>query len=295
MREPDLKQRAIALYDAFTHDHRDRRAFMRELTLLAGSAAGANALLMSIGTNPAAAAVVAAGDPRIKSQEVSWTGSAPGRVLKGYAVRAAGPVIKRPAIMVIHENRGLNDHIRDIARRLALVGYLAIAPDFLAVAGGTPANEDAARDMIGKLDLNATVADAVATVAWLGRLGQSTGKVGTIGFCWGGALVNRVATVAGTKLRAGVAYYGPTPDPARAASVRAAMLLHYAGLDSRVNAGAPGWIAALKAAGVAVDAYTYEGANHAFNNDTSVERYDKAAADLAWSRTLAFLKPRLMV
>ena len=295
MHDSELKQTAIALYDAFTHDHHDRRAFMRDLTRLAGSAAAANALLATIGANPAAAAVVAAGDARLKAQEVKWQGAAPGRTLTGYAVRLSGPVIKRPAIMVVHENRGLNEHIRDIARRLALAGYLAVAPDFLSTSGGTPANEDAARDMIGKLDLNATVADAEATVLWLSRIGQSTGKVGTVGFCWGGALVNRVAIAAGPHLRAGVAYYGPTPDPTRAVSVKAAMLLHYAGLDTRVNTGAPGWIKALKGAGVAVDAYTYEGANHAFNNDTSAERYNKAAADLAWSRTLAFFKTKLMI
>ena len=295
MADTDLTQRAIALYDAFTHTHRNRRTFMRELTMLAGSAAAANALLATIGADSAVAAIVAPGDPRVKAQEVSWQGSAADRMMKGYSARLAGPVIKRPAIMVIHENRGLNDHIRDITRRLALAGYLAVAPDFLSAAGGTPANEDSARDMIGKLDLTATVADAVATVNWLSRLSQSTGKVGTVGFCWGGAMVNRVATSAGERLRAGVAYYGPAPDPARAASVKAALLLHYAGLDDRVNGGAPAWITALKTANVPVDAYTYAGVNHAFNNDTATGRYDKAAADLAWSRTLAFLKSKLMV
>ena len=295
MADTDLTQRAIALYDAFTHTHRNRRTFMRELTMLAGSAAAANALLATIGADSAVAAIVAPGDPRVKAQEVSWQGSAADRMMKGYSARLAGPVIKRPAIMVIHENRGLNDHIRDITRRLALAGYLAVAPDFLSAAGGTPANEDSARDMIGKLDLTATVADAVATVNWLSRLSQSTGKVGTVVFCWGGAMVNRVATSAGERLRAGVAYYGPAPDPARAASVKAALLLHYAGLDDRVNGGAPAWITALKTANVPVDAYTYAGVNHAFNTDTATGRYDKAAADLAWSRTLAFLKSKLMV
>ena len=295
MADTDLTQRAIALYDAFTHTHRDRRTFMRELTMLAGSAAAANALLATIGADPAVAAIVAPGDPRVKAQEVSWQGSATDRMIKGYSARPAGLAIKRPAIMVIHENRGLNDHIRDVTRRLALAGYLAVAPDFLSAVGGTPANEDSARDLIGKLDLTATVADAVATINWLSRLGQSTGKVGTVGFCWGGAMVNRVATSAGDRLRAGVAYYGPAPDPARAASVKAALLLHYAGIDDRVNAGAPAWITALKAANVPVDAYTYAGVNHAFNNDTAVGRYDKTAADLAWGRTLGFLKSKLMI
>lgn len=296
MTNPDLRQKAIALYDAFTHaaqsGERDRRAFMRELTLLAGSAAAAQALLVGIGANPAAAAIVEANDKRIKAQSLNWP-VANGRTMTGYAVRPAGPTVKRPAVMVIHENRGLTEHIRDVTRRVALAGYLAVAPDFLSVAGGTPTDEDKARDMIGKLDLAATVADAVATVHWLGHIAQSTGKVGAVGFCWGGAMVNRVAIGAGDMLQAGVAYYGPTPDPTRAGSVKAAMLLQYAGLDDRVNAGAPAWIAALKAAHVDVQAYTYPGVNHAFNNDTSVDRYNKEAADLAWSRTLALFKAKL--
>ncbi len=293
MTDRDLTQRAIALYDAFTHTHRNRRTFMRDLTALAGSAAAANALLVGIGASAAAAAIVPPGDPRLKAQELTWAGGAPGRTMKGYAVRPAGPLVKRPAIMVIHENRGLTDHIRDVARRLALSGYLAVAPDFLSGAGGTPTNEDDARTLIGKLDLTETVGDAVATVGWLKRLNQSTGRVGTVGFCWGGAMVNRVAATAGNTLRAGVAYYGPAPDPARAASVKAALMLHYAGIDDRVNASAPAWIEALKAADVTVEAHSYAGVNHAFNNDTSAARYDKGAADLAWDRTLAFFKSHL--
>ncbi|CAN5191704.1 dienelactone hydrolase family protein [soil metagenome] len=294
--DTELRQRAIALYDAFTHaaqsGARDRRAFMRELTLLAGSATAAQALLAGIGANPAAAVILPASDPRIKAQSISWA-AANGRTLSGYAARPAGPALKRPAVMVIHENRGLTEHIRDIARRVALAGYLAVAPDFLTGVGGTPVDEDKARDLIGKLDLGATVADAVASVHWLGHIAQSTGKVGALGFCWGGAMVNHLAIGAGDMLRAGVAYYGPAPDPARAISVKAAMLLHYAGLDDRVNAGAAAWVAALKAATVDVTSFTYPGVNHAFNNDTSVERYDKAAADLSWARTLAFFKAKL--
>ncbi|MDB5702497.1 MAG: dienelactone hydrolase family protein [Sphingomonadales bacterium] len=293
---PDLRQRAIALYDAFTHaghsSERDRRAFMGELTLLAGSAAAAQVLLAGIGANPAAATVVNPGDTRIKAQSISWP-AANGRTLNGYSARPVGPVVKRPAVMVVHENRGLTEHIRDITRRLALAGYLAVAPDFLTVSGGTPVDEDKARDAIGKLDLRATAADGVATVHWLAHIAQSTGKVGAVGFCWGGALVNQIATASGETLRAAVAYYGPTPDPTRAVGVRAAMLLHYAGLDDRVNTRAPAWIAALKAAKVDVEAYTYPGVNHAFNNDTSADRYNKAAADLSWARTLAFFKAKL--
>ncbi len=297
MDDRELHQRVVALYDVFTHEPGrwggDRRAFMHDVALLAGSAAAANALIAGIGANPASAAVVPPSDARLKTQEIGWTGSAADRKMKGYAARPAGPAIKRPAVMVIHENRGLNDHIRDVCRRVALAGYIAVAPDFLSPVGGTPANEDTARDMIGKLDLTATVADAIATARWLGHIAQSTGRVGTVGFCWGGAMVNRVAASGGDAIKAAVAYYGPTPDPARAVGVKSAVMLHYAGLDERVNGGAPAWIAALKGAGVDVRAYTYEGVNHAFNNDTAVGRYDKPAADLAWSRTLAFFKAKL--
>ncbi len=292
MNDTDLRQRAIALYDAFTHQHADRRTFTRELTMLAGGAAAANALLASIAADPAVAAVVAATDPRVKVQEVGWAG-ANGRAMKGYSARPAGRVVKRPAVMVVHENRGLTDHIRDVTRRVALAGFVAVAPDFLSPVGGTPANEDEARTMIGKLELGATVADAVATVGWLKRVSQSNGKVGAIGFCWGGAMVNRVAVAAGAGLLAGVPYYGPAPTPPEAAKVKAAMMLHYAGLDERVNATGKPWIEALKAAGVDTQAFIYDNVNHAFNNDTSVGRYDKTAADLAWSRTMAFLQEKL--
>ncbi|MBA3895660.1 MAG: dienelactone hydrolase family protein [Sphingomonadaceae bacterium] len=292
MADPELRQRAIALYDRFTHETHDRRVFMRELTLLAGSTAAANALLAGIGANPAAAALTSPSDKRLRLQEVEWP-AANGRKLRGYSARPAGPVVKRSAVLVIHENRGLNDHIRDVTRRVALAGFVAVAPDLLTSAGGTPPDEDKAREMIVKLDLAATVADAVVTVNWLKRIQQSTGKVGAVGFCWGGAMVNQLAIGTGPALSAGVAYYGPTPDPARAVRVKAAMLLHYAGLDTRVDAGAPGWVAALKAAHVAVTEFTYPGVNHAFNNDTAKDRYDKTAADLAWSRTIAFLKEHL--
>lgn len=292
MSPDDIRTRAIALYDRFTHETHDRRAFMADLTKLAGGTAAANALLLGIAADPAAAAIVPPDDKRLKTSTVSWK-VGENRMMRGYMAIPAKARGRQPAVMVIHENRGLNDHIRDVARRVALAGYVALAPDFLSVSGGTPANEDAARDLIGKLDLERAVADGAATVRWLKLNRYGTGKVGAVGFCWGGAMVNRVATAAGDQLAAAVAYYGPTPDPAEAARVKAAMLLHYAGLDDRVNKGAQPWIDALKAAGVPVTAYFYPGANHAFNNDTSAERYDKAAADLAWSRTVTFFKEHL--
>ncbi len=293
MTDPDLRRRAIALYDRFTHEHHDRRAFMADLVKLAGSAAAAQALLLGIAADPATAAIVAPDDKRVRTTTIRWT-TAPGRTLTGYrAVPAAANGGRLPAVLVIHENRGLNDHIRDVARRIALAGFRAVAPDFLSPSGGTPADEDKARAMIAALDLAQTTADAVASVRMLAADPRATGKVGAVGFCWGGALTNRLAVAAGAALAAAVPYYGPAPDPSEAAKVHAAMLLHYGGLDERVNATGRPWLAALQAAKVPVHAYFYAGANHAFNNDTAPDRYDAAAAKLAWDRTIAFLKEHL--
>lgn len=283
----DLRAAAIALYDRFTHEGLNRRAFMAELTRLAGSAAAASVLLASIAADPAAAAIVAEKDLHLTTRRMSWpVGS--GRTMKGY--QAQPRKLARPlgAVLVIHENRGLNAHIEDVARRLAVAGYRALAADFLSPVGGTPANEDSAREAIGKLDLGLAAADAVATLRLLKALPGGTGKAGVVGFCWGGGMVNRVAVAAGEALDAGVPFYGPAPDPALAAQVRAPMLLHYAGLDERVNKTGLPWRDALQAAGKTVEAHVYEGVNHAFHNDTSAERYDKAAAALAWQRTLDF-------
>jgi carboxymethylenebutenolidase len=283
----DLRAAAIALHDRFTHEGMDRRAFMAELTRLAGSAAAASVLLASIAADPAAAAVVPAEDSRLRTRRMSWPVGR-GRTMKGYQAeprRTAGPL---GAVMVIHENRGLNAHIEDVARRLAVAGYRALAPDFLSPVGGTPADEDAARTAIGKLDLAQSAADAVATLRLLKALPGGNGKAGAVGFCWGGGMVNRVAVAAGSALDAGVPFYGPAPDPALAQQVQAPMLLQYAGLDERVNKTGLPWRDALQAADKTVEAHVYEGVNHAFHNDTSAERYDAAAAKLAWQRTLDF-------
>ena len=292
MPDPDLHARAIALYDRYTHDGHDRRAFMADLARLAGGSAAAAALLAGIAADPAAAALIPADDPRLKTATIRWP-TADGRTLFGYRAAPTAAKGKLPAVIVIHENRGLTDHIRDVTRRLALAGFVALAPDFLTTAGGTPTDEDKARAMIGALDLAATTADAVATISALKADAQANGKVGAVGFCWGGALVNRLAVAAGARLGAGVPYYGPAPDPAEAVKVKAPMLLQYAGLDDRVNATGRPWFAALKVAGVPVEAYFYEGVNHAFNNDTSAQRYDAAAAARAWDRTIAFLRHHL--
>lgn len=286
------RARAIALHDRFTHETHDRRAFMRAMVKLAGSLAAAEALVGTIAASPAAAALIAPDDRRLKTANVRWTAPA-GRELHGYMAIPARAHGRQPAVLVAHENRGLNDHVRDVARRVALAGFVACAPDFLSGIGGTPPDEDAARAAVAGLDPQRTVADALATVRWLKTNRYATGKVGAVGFCWGGALVDRVAVAAGTDLAAGVAYYGPAPDPAGAAKVKAAMLLHFGGLDTRVTPGGLAWGEALGQAGVEVQSHVYDGANHAFDDDTSADRYDPAAAALAWARTTAFLKEHL--
>lgn len=290
--DPQIRARAIALYDHYAHVTHDRRAFLAELTALAGSAVAAQALLAGIAPDEASAAIVPADDKRLKTMTTSLPG-AEGRSVNGYLASPARGKKRIGAVLVIHENRGLNDHIRDVARRVALAGYMAFAADFLTVTGGTPANPDTARDMIGKLDLAATVADGVAVIRALKAQPGANGKVGAVGFCWGGAMTNRLAVAAGSDLAAAAPYYGPAPDPKEARRVKAAMALHYAGLDERVNASGRPWVEALKAAGVRHEAWFYEGAQHAFNNDTSAERYNKATADLAWSRTLALFGKEL--
>lgn len=284
-------QAMIDLYDRFTHGGGiDRRALMADMARLAGGAAAASAMLGLIAARTEAAPMVAADDARIKAADiVADLGG--GRSMRGHLAQPVKGVNSAPRVLVIHENRGLNDHNRDLARRLATAGFVAFAADFLTPMGGTPASEDTARDMIGKLDRVATVADGVATLKWLAAKAPGKGVPGAVGFCWGGGMVNALAVDGGAALRAGVAYYGAAPqDASGAGRVKAKLLLHYAGLDERINAMAPAWQAALKAAGVAHEAHVYEGVNHGFNNDTAAARYDKAAADLAWSRTLAWLR-----
>jgi carboxymethylenebutenolidase len=281
--DDQTRQQAILLYDRFTHEGMERRAFMAQMVKIAGSVAAAELLIAGIAPSPAAAAIVPENDPRVTTRTVTLVG--------GYKAYLAEPRTRSPhaTVLVIHENRGLNGHIRDVARRVAIAGYRAVAPDLLSLTGGTPANEDAARDAIGKLDLGKSVSDAVAMVADLKKSSRG-GKIGAVGFCWGGGFVDRLAIAAGDKLDADVAYYGPAPDPSEAPKVRAPMLLHFAGLDERVTPGGLAWAKALHRAGKTVSEYVYPGVNHAFNNDTAADRYNKPAADLAWKRTLAFFK-----
>ncbi len=288
MPDHDIRAKAIALYDHFTHEGMDRRLFMQRMVALAGSAAAAEALIAGIAASPAAAAIVPADDKRLTTRTMTFAAPA------GYKAYVAEPRTRslKATVLVIHENRGLNDHIRDVARRFGLAGFRAVAPDFLSLSGGTPANEDAARDALGKLDLGKTVSDAVVMLDELAKSSRG-GEVGAVGFCWGGAFVNRLAVAAGGKLDAGVVYYGPAPAPAEAAKVQAPLLIHHAGTDARVATTLFPWVAALRAAGKPVVYQSYEGAHHAFNNDTSAERYNRAAAELAWGRTIRFFKRHL--
>ena len=284
-----MDQRIINLYDSFTHGDLSRREFLDRLTSLAGSSAAAAALLPLLQNNYAQAAVVADNDPRLAADTVHY--DSPKGKIGGYLVR---PVAKgkRPSVIVIHENRGLNPHIKDVARRYALEGFLTFAPDLLSVSGGTPADEDQARDLHAKTDPKDLAVAAIAAVPFIEAHAESNGNVGAVGFCFGGGVVNRMAA-ARPELKAAVAYYGLQVPASEVPPIRAALLLHYAGLDDRVNAGIADFEAALKANGKRYTIYMYPGVNHAFNNDTNAARYDKAASDLAWQRTLAFFREQL--
>jgi len=284
-----VDQQIIELYDAYTHGALERREFLDRLARVAGGTAAALALLPVLQNDYALAAVVAEDDPRLSSETTGY--DAGGTKLSGYLTRPKGGS-RRPAVMVVHENRGLNPHIRDVARRLAVEGFLAFAVDALSVSGGTPADEDKAREAIGALDRDATVVRLAAAVPFLAKHPESTGKVGAVGFCWGGGVVNRLAA-AGTGLAAAVAYYGAQLLAEEVPKIAAPLLLHYAGLDERINAGIPAYEAALKANGKPYELFVYDKVQHAFNNDTNAARYDKTAAELAWGRTLAFLQKHL--
>jgi carboxymethylenebutenolidase len=286
-----ITQEMIDLYDEYTHITLDRRAYLGKMTALLGSTAAATAVTSVIEADKAAAQIVPPNDPRLKTERVTFPGE--GGEMAGYLAMPANATGRLPAVVVIHENRGLVPHIQDVTRRMALEGFLALGPDFLHQAGGTPADEDKGRDMIGQLDRARTVANAVATVRFLKAHGAGNGKVGATGFCWGGGMVNALAVAAGADLAAAAPYYGAQPPAADVPRIKARLVLHYAGNDERINAGIPAYREALDKAGVKYQLYTYEGAQHAFNNDTAAARYNKAAADLAWSRTVALFKETL--
>jgi carboxymethylenebutenolidase len=285
-----MRQEIIRLYDDYTHERLGRRVFMDRLAALAGGTAAAAAVLPILQNNYAKAAIAAEDDARLTTEEISFPG--PSGEIRGYLARPADAAGKLPAVLVIHENRGLNPYVEDVARRAALEGFVALAPDFLSPQGGTPENEDQAREMIGQLDQQQTLQNALAAVDFLEGHEATTDKVGVVGFCWGGALANQVA-VNSPNVDAVVPFYGRQPASEDAANIKAPLLLQYAGLDDRINAGIPDYEQALKNAGVDYTIHIYEGANHAFHNDTSAARYDSEAAELAWSRTIDFLKQHL--
>jgi carboxymethylenebutenolidase len=289
--DQNVDQTAIDLYDDFTHGHISRRDFFDRLTSLAGSAGAATAIYTSLRSDYAQAAIVAPDDARLISEKITF--DTPNGKVSGTLVRLKDKA-KRPAVIAIHENRGLNPHIEDVARRFALEGYLAFAIDLLSSQGGTPSDEDKAREMFGKINIAEVEQQTAGVVSALAKHPESTGKVGIVGFCWGGAMVNRVALIAPAELGAAVAYYGGAPqNKDRVPNIKAPLLLHYAGLDGNINPGIPAYEEALKAAGKRYTIHMYEGVNHAFNNDTGGARYNKEAADLAWSRTIAFFRANL--
>ena len=280
-----MNQTIIDLYDTFTHGGMSRRSFLERLTVLAGGTAAANAMLALLQNNYALAEMVPESDSRIQTETATIA------AIDSYVAKPANGD-KFPAVIVVHENRGLNPHIKDVTRRLAVEGFLAVGVDLLTPLGGTPSDEDKARDMIGQLKPDDVAKQLTAVVDELRKRPDSNGKVGAVGFCWGGGAANNLAVTDPT-LNAAVAYYGRQPEAAKVASIKAPMLLHYGGLDTNINPGIPAYEEALKAGGKDYKIYVYEGANHAFNNDTNAARYNKEAADLAWSRTLEFLKAHL--
>ncbi len=284
-----MDQKIIDLYDDFTHRTLDRRRFMEKLAMIVGSAAAAEEAVRLLTPNYALAAVVAETDPRLQISTHSDAASG----VSGYlaAPKSAKVDEAKNFVIVIHENRGLNPHIKDVARRIAAEGFVTFAPDLLAPLGGTPADGDEAAKLFTKLDFG-SAADALAKFTANTKSAVAGRKIGAIGFCWGGAMVNALATLA-PDLDAGVAYYGVAPKAEDIPKIKATLMLHYGALDARVNATKEPFEAEMKKAGVHYSAFVYEGANHAFNNDTSVERYNVEAAKLAWSRSLELLRAKL--
>jgi carboxymethylenebutenolidase len=284
-----MDQKIIDLYDKYTRELLDRREFLRRLAMVAGGTAAANALLLSLENNDAKAEIVPKDDPRLMTDPIKYTGAS-GEV-RAYLVRPKGDK-KLPGVVVIHEIRGLVPHIEDVARRVALEGFLAIAPDALSPLGGTPEDESKAPSLIGQLDRPTTINNYLAAIRYLKAHPLSTGKIGVVGFCWGGGMANQLA-VNSPDLSAVVPYYGAQPASEDVSKIKASLLLHYAGVDERINKGIAAFEEALKKASINYKIYMYEGANHAFNTDTSPARYNKEAAQLAWQRTISFLKEKL--
>ena len=285
-----MNQEIIQLHDHYIEEGTNRREFLKKLAILTGGTASALAILPMLDYNHAHAETISRDDSRLNTNYLDYPGKI-GNISAYFARKKTDG--KQPGVIVIHENRGLNPHIEDITRRMALEGFTALAPDALSPLGGTPTDPDKARDLIGKLDSKQTVQNFIAAAQYLKTHPKTTGRVGVIGFCWGGGMANQLA-VQTQDIQASVPYYGMQPAAIDVPKIKAALLLHYAGLDERINKGIPDYEAALKSAGIDYKLYMYDGANHAFNNDTNPSRYNPVAADLAWKRTIEFLSEKLM-
>lgn len=284
-----MDQRIINLFDEYTHKPLSRDTFLKRLANLAGGTTAALALLPLLEVNYANAATVSETDDDIITEDIKYDGD--GSPMGGYLARPKKPG-KYGSVLVIHENRGLNPHTKDIARRIAKAGYLALAGDALAPFGGTPANEDEARALFAKIDVTKNLNNFLKGLDYLKARPDSNGKTACVGFCWGGALSNQLAVHSPT-LKTAVAYYGRQPEVADVPKIKAFVQLHYGGLDERINAGIPAYEDALKAAGVKYEVYVYEGAQHAFLNDSAPTRYNPEAAKLAWERTMKAFKDHI--
>jgi len=287
----DFHPEALKLFDKYVHGDISRRDFLTSVPKYALLGLSAEALLEALNPRFAHAEQVPGNDPRIVTRFVEYPSPLGNGKIRGYLAQPAKAAGKLPVVLVIHENRGLNPHIEDIARRLALDNFIAFAPDALFTLGGYPGDEDKARELFKNLDKAKTQADFLAAAGALKKLPEGNGKVGAVGFCYGGGIVNYLATQL-PDLAAGVPFYGAQPSAEDTAKIKAPLLLHYAGADDRINAGWPAYEAALKKAGVNYEAFVYPGVQHGFNNDTT-PRYDAAAAKLAWDRTITFFNKHL--
>jgi len=285
-----MNQEIKTLYDDYKQGRTNRRDFLRKLAIVVGGSTAAMALLPVLEDTDRNNSFSGQADEDLKTDFIKYTGET-GEVKGFLAWPKTGK--KFPAVLIIHENRGLQPHIQDVTRRMAKEGFLALAPDALSPLGGTPEKElDKAVAMIGQLDKDKTVKNFVAAVKYLKTQPLSTGKVGCTGFCWGGGMTNQMA-VNCPDLNAAVPYYGMQPTEEQVASIKAPIMAHYAGDDARINQGIPAFEAALKKYKIEYQIFMYEGAQHAFNNDSNAERYNEKAAKLAWSRTIAFFKEKL--
>jgi len=287
----DFPPEVLKLFDGYIHGMLSRRDFLDHAAKYAVGGFTAAAMLESLRPNYAWAQQVAKNDPRIKTEYLSYPSPQGSGTMRGYFVRPANASGKLPGIVVVHENRGLNPYIEDVARRLAVENFLAFAPDALTPVGGYPGDEEKAAQLFGQLDSAKRTEDLLAAAPYLKSRPECNGKLGAVGFCFGGGIVNIMA-VRLPDLAAAVPFYGAQPSAEDTARIRAPLLIHYAGLDDRINAGWPAWEAALKANHIKYQAYIYPNTNHGFHNDTT-PRYDEAAAKLAWSRTIAFFKENL--